>query len=117
MDIIVKRAKRTAAPKRPRGTRQALAREVEAGPVTLRVQVLVYRRCDQQNRQLGRSWVLYCRTPQAVQHVRQRLRDLMRQLDGACLVEEDPPGPGRAQGSSPLAAPGVPNASPLPGGV
>jgi hypothetical protein len=73
-------------PNRPRGTRQALAREEAAGPVTLRVQLLMYRRCDRQNRPLGRSWVAVCRTGAAVRYVRARLHDLMRELDGVRVV-------------------------------
>ena len=85
VDIIVKRAKRIASPKRSLGTRQALARELKVGPVTLRIAVLFYRPCDQQNRQLGRSWVVDCRTPEAVQYVRKRLGELTLELDGTAL--------------------------------
>jgi hypothetical protein len=65
---------------------RALAREEAAGPVTLRVQLLMYRRCDRQNRPLGRSWVAVCRTGAAVRYVRARLHDLMCELDGVRVV-------------------------------
>jgi hypothetical protein len=89
IDILVRGAKQTASPKRPRGTRQALVRELDAGPVTLRVSVLFYRRCDQQNRQLGRSWVVNCRTAEAVRFVRLRIQDLMGELDGKTLTKAE----------------------------
>ena len=60
--------------------------------MSLRVQVLFYRPCERQNRSLGRSWVVECRTPTAVKYVRLRLRDLMKELDGTILVVNDAPG-------------------------
>ena len=80
-DIIVQRAKLLDNPNRPRGTRQALAREEAAGPVTLRLQLLFYKRSDRQSRPLCRSWRIACRTPEAVDYVRTRLRELMIDLD------------------------------------
>ena len=56
----------------------------------------MYRRRDRRNRPLARSWVAVCRTPAAVRYVRARLRDLMLELDGVRVIEEDGAGQSRS---------------------
>jgi hypothetical protein len=90
VDIIVKRAKKIESPKRLRG-RQVLAREQDRGPVTLRVPLMMYRASERQNRQIGRSWVIECRTPAAVAYVRVRINELMRELHRTVVIECNSP--------------------------
>lgn len=90
MDIIVRRSRPTACPNRLRG-RQVLAREMEGGPVTLRLALLIYRASEQQNRLVERSYAIQCRTPLAVKAVRQQLWRLMQELDGP-VIEAPPSG-------------------------
>lgn len=92
VDIIVRRAKPIARKNRLRG-RQVLAREQERGPITLRVQIMVYRFSEQQNRLVERSWVIVCRTSAAVAYFRHRLKALMAELDGTIVIEDAPETP------------------------
>lgn len=86
IDIIVKRSKPIACPNRLR-YRQVIAREQERGPVSLRLQLLVYRASERQNRLVERSYTIQCRTPIAVKAVRQQIRRLMDTLNEATVVD------------------------------
>ena len=94
VDIIVKRSRKIACKNRLRRP-QVLSRELERGPVTLRVPLLMYRASEKQNRQVGRAWVVDCRTPDAVAYFRHRLKELMRELDGIVVVAVEPGRPAR----------------------
>lgn len=86
-DIFVRRAKATNRLNRPRGVRQGLWRDEQDGPVALRISATFYRSSEKQNRLLERSWVVTCRTSLALDYVRSRLHELMRELDRARVVE------------------------------
>jgi hypothetical protein len=97
-DIITWRA---AFQKHPRRLRRWQIRErLEAsGPLTLRLELKMCVPGSTRSQYIcvERSHVLCCRTPDAVQYVRLRLRDLMRELDGVTVEFEPAPSPDVAQ--------------------
>lgn len=88
VDVTVRQSASIKDPDAPRNRNQALADELERGPVKLRVPIVYYRRHKRNYTTLERSWVIECRTPAAVAYVRRRLRELMKELDGTAVVEE-----------------------------
>ena len=88
-DIFVRRAKVTKGPNRPRGRRQELWREEQAGPISLRLSLQFYKSSDRQHRLVERSWRIYCRRPIAVSYFRERLRALLHEMDRLQLVDGD----------------------------
>lgn len=64
----------------------SLAKGLRMGPVGIRIQLhLEYPKCSLQ---LEKSWTAICYEPKDVKYIRQRLRDLKRELNGLVVMEE-----------------------------
>ncbi len=63
-------------------------REASKGPVTLRIQQLVYVSGQQQYRQAGPATILRCPNPAALRLVERVIRDALRSLDGVVMLPD-----------------------------